>query len=373
MKNEIAQAFLMEVLQSSEAEVFENNRRYFQNMARYKYDQYQQFAPGMRFIERFALWLKQFDIEDREPIFNFVRNRLVFVSNEEMNMLVASCFPDLIKKILTDAVANKLGIPKYNISKITSSKEYETLVKQSLFFGLSDGARTDVFRRANSGVISHEQIYQTYELSRERARKMQTDFLQKELVKLHGQDFDPVLGKFRTIILLDDFSASGTSYLKEKNDGELRGKIAQLYSGIFKSSEESLKQIFDVQNLDIHVILYMCTSQAFKQIEGVFEKLYDKYKNKPTLHCMHLIPDSFKLDSSKEKDIYDLCMKPQYYDPGIEDEHTGNSIQLGFASCSLPLVLSHNCPNNSLSMLWSYDHLQKFVGLFPRIPRHRVL
>lgn len=370
MRNDIAQAFLMKVLQLSDELAFDKNRRYFQNMAKYKYDGYQQFAPGMRFIERFALWLNQFEVDDRKLIFDFIQNKLVFISNEEMNLLVASCFPDMIKQILVQTVATELSIPNYNISKITSSIEYKTLLKQSLFFGLSDGARTDVFRRANSGIISHEQIYQTYELSDERARKMQEDFLHVELKQLHGDPFDESLGKFRSVFLLDDFSASGTSYLVEKN-GKLKGKINGLYKSII--SNEVLKKIFDKDKLDIHVILYMCTSQAYEQISSAFEKLKEEYGNQPTLHYMHLIPDSFKLTDQTDKKIYDLCMKPIYYDGAtIEDIHTGSNIQLGYRSCALPLVLAHNCPNNSLSMLWSYEHA-KFEGLFPRIPRHRVL
>jgi hypothetical protein len=278
----------------------------------------------------------------------------------------------LIKKILSNSVADQLKFPTYSLSKVSTSKEYTTLLKQSLFFGLSDGARTDVFRRANSGVVSHEQIYLTYELSGVRAKKMKTEFLDKELEKLYGTNFDPSLGKFRKIFLFDDFSASGTSYLKRKSDGELGGKIAQLYTSIYDSKDGELKEIFDLKNLDIHVILYMCTSQAYDQINGCFHLLKAKHGNSPTLHAMHRISDTFKLDRSSEKEIYDLCMKPQYYDAEIEDPHTGQDIQLGYKSCGLPLILAHNSPNNSLSMLWSYEHL-KFGGLFPRIPRHRVL
>ncbi len=368
MRNDVAQAFLMAVLKSSEAISLDDNRRYFQNMAKYKYDQYQQFAPGMRFIERFALWLNQFEIADRKPIFDFIRKRLVFISNEEMNILVSSSFPDLIRNILIKKVAQKLNVPDYNVSQVMSSIDYKVALKQSLFFGLSDGARTDVFRRANSGIISHEQIYQTYELSDEQAKKVQGDFLHKELKKICGEQFNQDLGKFQNIFLLDDFSASGTSYLREK-DGELKGKIFQLYKNIFESGEK----IYDTSQLNVCVVLYICTNQAYGQITSLFDKTAEKYGHRPTLHCMHIIPDSFKLSSELEKEIYDMCVDPKYYDAGIEDEHTGPNIQLGYKNCALPLILAHNCPNNALSMLWSYEHLEKFVGLFPRIPRHRVL
>jgi hypothetical protein len=36
-----------------------------QLLADYKYDSYQRFGPGKRFVESLALWLKQFDPEDR--------------------------------------------------------------------------------------------------------------------------------------------------------------------------------------------------------------------------------------------------------------------------------------------------------------------
>jgi hypothetical protein len=64
----------------------------------------------------------------------------------------------------------------------------------------------------------------------------------------------------------------------------------------------------------------------------------------------------------------------QYYDPSIHDEHmkkggTPDS-RYGFADCGLPLVLSHNTPNNSVSLLWSPED-QKVRGLFPRVQRHK--
>jgi hypothetical protein len=368
MKNKIAQAFLMEVLQFNEAEEFNDVRKYFQNMARYKYDEYQHFGPGMRFIERFALWLKQFHQADRRLAMEFIRDKLVFVSADEMNLLVSSCFHDLIKPILIRKVADIIKEPEYRIAKITASTEYKTLLKQSLFCGLSDGAKTDIFRRANSGAISHEQIYQTYELSDARAKKMQED-LQTQLKKVHENQYTDSMAKFKTLFLMDDFSASGSTYLTEKK-GELRGKIFQLYQNL--KSNKNFQEIFDVKHLDVHVILYMCTAQAYDQITGLFDRLEKEFKSRPKLHTMHVIPDTFKISHANDKAVVDLCMNPKYYDITIEDEHTGSNVQLGYKGCALPLVLSHNCPNNSLSILWSYES-KTFKGLFPRIPRHGSL
>ena len=45
---------------------------------------------------------------------------------------------------------------------------------------------------------------------------------------------------------------------------------------------------------------------------------------------------------------------------------------LGFNECGLPVVLSHNCPNNSLPILWHSSSLKKIRALFPRTPRYKV-
>lgn len=65
------------------------------------------------------------------------------------------------------------------------------------------------------------------------------------------------------------------------------------------------------------------------------------------------------------------------YDSRIEDENTrtgGNNVIHGYAGCAYPLVLSHNCPNNSIYLLWAQteatDGRPGLRALFPRISRH---
>ena len=45
-------------------------------------------------------------------------------------------------------------------------------------------------------------------------------------------------------------------------------------------------------------------------------------------------------------------------------------MRLGFADGRLPLVLSHNTPNNSIYLIWAEDG-HKVLGLFPRVSRHK--
>ena len=80
MRNDIAQALLLNVLNGSSFEDVDDARKYFQNMAKYKYDDYQQYSAGMRFIERFALWLNQFKDVDKAEALKLIRSKTLFNS-----------------------------------------------------------------------------------------------------------------------------------------------------------------------------------------------------------------------------------------------------------------------------------------------------
>lgn len=376
MKIEIAEALLQRVLEKStiRPERIDGYRKYFQRMAKYKYDNYEQYATGMRFLEKLALWLNSIEEQDREVAIEFIRNRLVFVSQSEMRLLVEACYPDLIKAKLMETISEQKSIAPWSIRQIVQSEEYRILLRRSLFLGMSDGARIDEFRRANTGMISHEQIYQTYELSDARAQKMQKELVE-DFPNLFKRNANSDETSFQRLFLMDDFSASGTSYLKYDKDADvLKGKIGRFYESLFDAKKE-LSKIFDAKNLKVYIIIYLCTEQAQMAIESNFDKLEEKFEHRPELLTMHLIPDTFKLDPVKDKEIYEICQKDEYYDKDIEDKHTGqggSDVKMGFGKCALPLILHHNTPNNSVPILWSYENL-KFEGLFQRIPRHVVL
>lgn len=374
MKSKILQGLLLKLtFEICDADEISSNNKFFLNMAKFKYDGYKQFAPGMRFIERLALWLNQFDnLQDRKIALDFIKEFLVYISCPEMDLLVSSCYPDIIKPILIRKVSQNIRIPEYMVNAISSDITFKSLLRQSLFCGLSDGARIEIFRRSNTGILSHEQIYQTYELSSERAYKMKEELIadQRKILK---KDISENEDKFKILFLLDDFSASGTSYLKyNPAEDKMKGKIHALYESIYKNA--GLTDVFDLDNLEVHIVLYLCTEQAKKAIEDKFEMLQSKFnlKNRPELHVVYLISDDYKVSKENHPAFFDLCNKDEYYDGEVlEDKHTGD-VKLGFNNCALPVVLYHNCPNNSLSILWAYENA-KFCGLFPRVPRHKEL
>ena len=373
MKNDIAQALLNKILgiSDSDTETMIKNRKYFQTMARYKYDEYHQYYPGMRFLEKFALWLEKFQPEDRNIAFDFIEKKLVFISHSELNLLVSSAYPDLIKDILAGKIANELSIPYWKIAKITATKEFKALKRKSLFCGLSDGARTEIFRRSNPGIISHEQVYLTYELSPDRALEMSKKLIE-DLTEIYGEPTISAESRFKVLFLLDDFTASGTSYLKYKKDkSEFAGKISQLYKNLY-NKDNKFDTVFDLDNLEVYLVMYLCTEQALSQIKETIDNVKWKFPKNFKLSPIYIIPDICKLREGIDDRYIELCRKDEYYDSdSIEDDHTGQHINLGYSNCSLPLVLGHNTPNNSVPLLWSYDTGKKFKGLFPRIPRHK--
>ena len=336
-------------------------------LASNKYDEYQQFSPGMKFIESFALWLNQFETnEERKKAYEFVRDKLIFISEKEMAHLVTISYPDVIKPILIQQVANKINLPEYDITKIVNNKEFDVLRRKSLFLGLSDGAHTDIFRRSNPG-ISHEQIYQTYEISRERAKDM-LETLEEDLNEEPSKEDN----RFRIAFLLDDFSGSGISYLRRDSNTSsgYKGKIEKIITGI-KDVENPMHLLFNSTDVHICIVLYLATTQARKHLETLISEIFGSEEPMCTIQIVHELKDSVKLNTEKENEFINLLKK--YYDPSIETKHykkgQHNKPFLGFDECSIPLILNHNSPNNSLPILWFEDY-RKFRGLFPRVSRH---
>ena len=61
-----------------------------------------------------------------------------------------------------------------------------------------------------------------------------------------------------------------------------------------------------------------------------------------------------------------------HYDDANESTSTelgGTNLKYGFAGGALPLVLSHNTPNNAIGLLWAEGSNMR--PLFPRVTRHK--
>lgn len=345
-----------------------------QGMAEYKYDEYQQFYPGMRFVESLALWLRQFNAgEERRIAYDFVRKRLIFFSSAEMAHLISIAYPDCIRPLLLRRAALAADIPEKYISRVADSIEYRELRRRSLFLGLSDGSHIDNFRRYNNSELSHEQIWQTYDISGEKADDMLKE-LSKDLRLLSKPNNGDNECYFKMVFLLDDFSGSGISYIRnESESGESSGKIAKLCRRLV-TPDSDLSKLIRMDDLFICVVLYVATQKAVTHLRGQMDKLFDGKEIQHYIHVLQTIEDDVPLRDGYDDPFLRLVDDERYYDAAVETEATGKGgtgVKRGFANCALPLVLSHNTPNNSVFLLWANSKSYEVRGLFPRIERHR--
>lgn len=380
MNSELAERLLINVMNWDE-EIVARERPLIQRLSTYKFDEYQQFSPGMRFIESFAFWLRQFEENERDVLYEFIKSRLIFFANSELQHFVSITYPDIIRGILIETVARREAISSMQIKKIVNSDHFNSLLRKSLFLGLSDGARIDYFRRINQAHISNEQIWLTYEISNEKAKGLLKD-LKRDLNNNQIDSED----SFEMVFLLDDFSASGTSYFRKEND-QYNGKIFKVLKKFlmlngdteeerFAENNDFVRKLINPNNLEIHIIIYVMTESAKQNLSTVIEEWKQTYsmKIKIKIHPIQLIQDSSKITNSTAPEIIEIIKNPRYFDLKIIDEHwkkgKHDEPYLGYNECSLPLIMSHNTPNNSLPILW-FENASAINGLFPRISRHK--
>jgi hypothetical protein len=314
-------------------------------ISRMKFDGYQDFLAGARFVESLADWLQQFRVEDRQTAYAMVRHDLVYISTAEMNHLVELFYPETVQWRLQQEVASREKIPAFRVwATPRSAAVYRRLLRQTLFIELSDGARIDVFRRANAGTISNEQIVTAPRINEEKWG---------ELLKDLRKDLEDSEARFAFVFLIDDFIASGTTLLRLE-DGKWKGKLPKFWTDV---------QLFLATHFEsgwkLCVHHYLATHRASqavmaRQAQALAALGKDRWFEEVRFSFGTVLPEDFPLDQSRHGAFLDLTQ--QYYDDSIETRHTrvgGSGARLGFGECCLPLVLEHNTPNNSVAILWA--------------------
>jgi hypothetical protein len=373
MKEQLAERLLARVM-NWDAERVAKERPVLQSLAAYKYDEYQKFSPGQRFIESLALWLYDFKTtEYQEAAYTFVRTRLVFFSAAEIQHLVSIAYPDHIRPLLLQRAAKELNLDPYHVGKVITSTSFQLHQRSTLFLGLSDGARTDIFRRSNEEDLSHEQILQNYEIKAERVNKL-LDKLRQDLRKKNTTIKDMDSETFNTIVLMDDFSASGTSYLRFKDeksndlkDENLEGKLFE-FSRDVKDPKSPLARLVN-SNTRIYLVIYIATNQAVDYLRNLLSKYWGAKDIQFDILVIHPLFPSIKIGPS---DSLASLLEYFYDKETLEDEHINKGkqgVKYGYAACGLPVVLTHNTPNNSIYPIWA--RTSKLRALFPRISRHK--
>jgi hypothetical protein len=323
-------------------------------MASVKYDGYSFFRAGIRFIETLAIWLKQFDDADRAAAYDFVKRRLVYISLPEIQCLVDNFIPEVVTPDLRAVVASDLGVKPYEVWKDSKGADaFNRRLRKALFVGLSDGSRIDLLRRSNFSRISQEQVVPMMNIDVDKWRD-----LNDKLVTEEGMRPDE---KFEDVYLVDDFTASGTTFIRELN-GEWKGKLKK-FNDIVMGARTDLGPKFPIADgYSLHIHHYVSSHQARRNLHEKLEtasrdweeKSFGKYNITEGL----ILPETLPLSEPGDAAALALCDK--YYDPTLFkrlEKHCReagmDTMKLGYACCALPVILEHNTPNNSIPLLWA--------------------
>ncbi|XHH29712.1 hypothetical protein WIW49_02510 [Xanthomonas euroxanthea] len=297
----------------------------------------------MRFLESLAAWLQQFKQEDRETAYDFVRNNLVYISAAERERLVALLYPREIYPRLLKAAAEVLGIDSWFI--LASRESRDELARQrraTLFLALSDGARLDNFRHMHPD-LSNEQIVVGVQLAVDKWQ---------DLMKELRSDLDDENARFQRVVLVDDFTASGTSLIRFEPD-KWKGKLQRFYSSV---GGEASGLLASGHQLIVHH--HLGTAQASKHLHEMVPKyLAENCSNLEVPPGSHAITFGHLYEDVAVTDEAFLDLATRHFDSSLLTKHTskGGSSRfwLGYAECRLPIVLDHNTPNNSFPILWA--------------------
>jgi Fe2+ transport system protein FeoA len=352
-------------------------------MAAIKYDDYRDFLPGMRFLENLAAWLQQFDnLAERREAYALLRRRLIYVSPPEMQRLVELFYPCVIERRLIEMTATRRGIPKYMVHVDKEARaEFLRLRRRILVLGLSDGARIDILRHSTVGLLSNEQfVVQT------QTDRFKWESLLKDLRKAQPDDPDAA---FELIVLVDDFTGTGSSFLRYDEVGSRwTGKLCKFLAS-FHDAMNTVPVVREGWNLCIHH--YLGTERAARDIVAREKDAIARASSEVCLDkASHytfgaIVSQETCISASNAPDAPLVALTQSYYNPKIETEHTKvggvKHLGLGYGACGLPLILHHNTPNNSLALLWAEEPtgqdetgqpLREMRPLFRRRQRHTV-
>lgn len=321
-------------------------------IARLKYDSYGDFRAGMRFIESLATWLQQFKLGERAAAYEFIRHTLVYIGPAEMKHLVERFYPSKVRRRLTQTLARDLRIPAYRVL-VEAADQSERLRRQTLFVGLSDGARLDTIRHMNTGILSNEQFLQSTQVDVDKWKNLLEDL---------RSDLDCSLARFRLIYLIDDFVGTGTSLLRfDKVQEEWKGKLIRFMKSIERANKSLAKDSLIQADCELCIHHHVASSAAVDAVKNrlrcVKSTVDESWNWPPNLSFGTILPPDLPINSSGEKNKEFLQLTDTYYDPRMRTRHTDiggvDHLGLGYGGSALPLVLEHNTPNNSVALLWA--------------------
>ena len=378
MNSNLANQLLASIMKW-DARTLASERAALEFMGSMKYDAYDRYMPGMRFMSSLVQWLNDIKEEDRDEAYKFIKKKLVFISSTQMNYLVDLLYDSKIRPILLDMATVETGMPSYKRSNKVVRTRFEIEKRSALVIGLSDGAHTDILRR--SAGFNNEQVLTNYYPDGKKLEEM-LDGLRKD-GKMAGIE-NPF---FRRIFLIDDFTASGKSFIRyDDTDGKYHGKLKKIIDELCAKShiegDQNIEHLSYLLNpnqdkIQIDILFCIATEKARTNIKNNLDEYLKSVnwqdKVEFNIHIIQPLEDKLSNDIKNDKNLVEVLKKDEHF---VKECVISKSYKvgkndnpwLGFDECALPVVLAHNTPNNSLPIIW--QDAERFHGLFPRISRH---
>ena len=377
MNSNLANQLLASIMKW-DAPTLASERAALEFMGSMKYDAYDRYMPGMRFMSSLVQWLNDIKEEDRDEAYKFIKEKLVFISSMQMNYLVDLLYDSKIRPILLDMSTVETGMPSYKCSSKVVRTRFEIEKRSALVIGLSDGAHTDILRR--SAGFNNEQVLTNYYPDGKKLKDMLDELRKDQKLKEIENPF------FRRIFLIDDFTASGKSFIRfDESDRKYHGKLKRIIDELcikgYVEKEQKIEHLSYLlnpeQKIQIDILFCIATEKARTNIKSSLDDYLKSvnWQNKVefNIHIVQILEDKLSIDIKTDKDLVKLLKKDEHF---VEECVISKSYKvgkndnpwLGFDECALPVVLAHNTPNNSLPIIW--QDAERFHGLFPRISRH---
>ena len=378
MRFNLAKQFLAQLMNWDDIETTERLKE-IDLMADIKYDSYDQFMPGIKFVGNFYLWLSQFKEEERRLMYDFVKKYIIYINSNQISHLIdllynTKIIPLIRQKVVSDFSQKGQLVNKFNYKLLDNSQEFKSHKRKTLFIGLSDGSHIDIIRR--NSYLNNDQVLTNYYPDDNKI-----DDLVKELGKSDDLENDEKK-KFESIVLVDDFTASGTSFIRLKDDGSFSGKLPTFFT-VLENNDRFKKLLTD--GYKIHLYFLIATKNALTYINEMLAQYMQQHEGlKIEVDCIQTLDENAKFTNHQEQEAMDMlavigkkcyiheealteAYKKSYVDDAEKRYH------LGYKQCALTVVLNHNTPNNSLPIIWQPEKTDKQQPLYPlfyRITRH---
>jgi hypothetical protein len=200
--------------------------------------------------------------------------------------------------------------------------------------GLSDGARIDIVRHSNAGLLSNEQLVIATQVDKDKW---------KDLLDNLREDFKDPEARFRLVYLIDDFPGTGTSFFRY-NDKKAKwtGKLIRFRESIDAAKEAMGGGGIFTPDWELCIHHYVAAAGAAQAMAERQDNARSVLASDSWAKAVHLsfgtvLRDDLPLGSVAARDDAFIELTKTYYDPIIRTKHTdvGGVTHLGQTTRSL--------------------------------------